>query len=304
MIDPAIVNTLVFSGIAAMSSVGLTLTYLTTRVPNFAHGSFLTIGAYVAVYWAQILQRSPYEVLWASALLGGLLSVAQYKIVLNPLRRRGASPTYQMIATLTVAFFIFGVMSILADYFGRTYKVRTSYIALRAFDPEIASIPLVMLLSLASVILSTILLYVFLNNTRTGVALRASIENPDLAQVLGINIERMYMLAWFIAGSLGGLAGLMYAMWLPVTTTSGDEFLPTIFASSILGGLSSIFGSLAGGVLVGAANSLIPQMIAALGFTEIIQYRPIIPLLIMSIVLLTIPQGITSMTIKWVRASR
>ncbi|MEM1923400.1 MAG: branched-chain amino acid ABC transporter permease, partial [Nitrososphaerota archaeon] len=155
MIDPAIVNTLVFSGIAAMSSVGLTLTYLTTRVPNFAHGSFLTTGAYMAVYWAQILHRSPYEVLWASALLGGLVSVAQYRIVLNPLRKRGASPTYQMIATLTVAFFIFGVMSILADYFGKTYKVRTNYIALRSFDLEIESIPLVMLLSLASVILST-----------------------------------------------------------------------------------------------------------------------------------------------------
>ncbi|MEM4405376.1 MAG: branched-chain amino acid ABC transporter permease, partial [Nitrososphaerota archaeon] len=215
-----------------------------------------------------------------------------------------ASPTYQMIATLTVAFFIFGVMSILADYFGKTYKVRTNYIALRSFDLEIESIPLVMLLSLASVILSTILLYIFLNKTRTGVALRASIENPDLAQVLGINIERMYMLAWFIAGLLGGFSGLIYAMWLPVTTTAGDDFLPTIFASSILGGLSSIFGSLAGGVMVGAANSLIPQMIAALGFTEIIQYRPIIPLLIMSIVLLTIPQGITSITLRWVRAAR
>ncbi|MCS7145475.1 MAG: branched-chain amino acid ABC transporter permease [Nitrososphaerota archaeon] len=304
MIDPAIINTLIFSGIASMSSVGLTLTYLTTRVPNFAHGSFLTVGAYVAVYWAQILRRSPYEVLILSALLGGLLAVAQYKIILNPLRKRGASSTYLMIATLTVAFFIFGVMSILADYFGRVYRVRTNYISLRSFDFVIASVPFVMFLAIASVVTSTILLYIFLNKTRLGVAMRASIENPDLAQVLGIDIERMYLLAWFISGSLGGLSGLMYAMWLPVTTTSGDEFLPTIFASSILGGLSSIFGSLAGGVLVGAANSVIPQIIAAMGFTEIIQYRPVIPLLIMSVVLLTIPRGLTSLTFRTVRPSK
>lgn len=304
MLDPVIVNTLVFSGIASMSSVGLTLTYLTTRVPNFAHGSFLTVGAYLAVYWAQILGRSPYEVIWASALLGGCVAVIQYKLILAPLRDRGSSSTHLMIATLTVAFFIFGVMSILADYFGRVYRVRTSYIALRSYDFELLSVPFVMILSITSVILSTLLLYIFLNKTKTGIAMRASIENPALAQVLGINIDRMYTLAWFMSGSLGGLSGLMYAMWLPVTTTSGDEFLPTIFASSILGGLSSIFGSLFGGVLVGAANSIIPHVIASLGYTEVIQYRPVIPLLIMSIVLLTIPSGITSLSWRMGRGAK
>jgi Branched-chain amino acid ABC-type transport system, permease components len=166
LIDPAIVNTLVFCGIASLSSVGLTLTYLTTRVPNFAHGSFITVGAYAAVYTAQILKRSPYEAVWASALLGGLLAVAQYKLVLAKLWRRQATPTLQMIATLTIAFFIFGVMSIFADYFGRVYKIRTNYIALRAWDIEVASIPGVMVLSLTTVSALTILLYFFLNQTR------------------------------------------------------------------------------------------------------------------------------------------
>ncbi len=295
LIDPAIVNTLVFCGIASLSSVGLTLTYLTTRVPNFAHGSFITVGAYVAVYTVQILKRSPYEAIWASALLGGLLAVAQYKLVLSKLRRRQATSTLQMIATLTIAFFIFGVMSILADYFSRLYKIRTNYIALRAWDIEVASIPGIMVLSLTTVSALTILLYLFLNKTRLGVAMRASIENPALAEVLGIDVDKMYTLAWFLSGSLGGLAGMMYSMWLPVTTTSGDEFLPTVFASSILGGLSNIFGSLAGGLVVGAANSLIPYAAAQLGLVELIQFRPVIPLAIMSAILLTKPQGIISL---------
>jgi branched-chain amino acid transport system permease protein len=294
LIDPAIVNTLVFCGIASLSSVGLTLTYLTTRVPNFAHGSYITVGAYVAVYTAQILKRSPYEAMWASALLGGLLAVAQYKLVLSRLRRRQATPTYQMIATLTIAFLVFGVMSILADYFGRVYRVRTNYVALRSWDIELVSMPGVMILSLATVSSLTLLLYLFLNKTRLGIAMRASIENPSLAEVLGINVENMYTLAWFMSGLLGGLAGMMYSMWLPVTTTAGDEFLPTVFASSILGGLHSIFGSLAGGLVVGAANSLVPYAAAQLGFVELIQYRPVIPLVIMSAILLTRPQGILS----------
>jgi branched-chain amino acid transport system permease protein len=112
---------------------------------------------------------------------------------------------------------------------------------------------------------------------------------------LGIDVDKMYTLAWFLSGSLGGLAGMMYSMWLPVTTTSGDEFLPTVFASSILGGLSNIFGSLAGGLVVGAANSLIPYAAGQLGFVELIQFRPVIPLVIMSAILLTKPQGITSL---------
>lgn len=249
----------------------------------------------MAVYTAQILKRSPYEVIWASALLGGLLAVTQYKLVLSKLRRRQATPTLQMIATLTIAFFIFGVMSIFADYFSRLYRIRTNYIALRSWDFEVASIPGVMVLSLTTVSALTILLYLFLNKTRLGIAMRASIENPALAEVLGIDVDKMYTLAWFLSGSLGGLAGMMYSMWLPVTTTSGDEFLPTVFASSILGGLSNIFGSLAGGLVVGAANSLIPYAAAQLGFVELIQFRPVIPLVIMSAILLTKPQGIISL---------
>jgi branched-chain amino acid transport system permease protein len=297
-IEPTIVSAAVFGSLAALASVGLTLTYLTTKVPNFAHGAFVTIGAYVGVYSVQLLQQSPYSYSWLAFILGGLVALAQYKLVLKPLSVRGTSVVGLMVATITFDIFLFGVISIVADWANRTFKVQTSYVLLRLADFAFLDIPGVMIASLGLLVGISISLYLLLNKTRLGTAMRAAIENPSLAGVVGVNVDAMYSLAWFLSGGFGGLAGLLFGLWFPVTTTAGGDFLPTIFASSILGGLGSVFGALVGGLLVGASIVYIPLAIANLGFVGIIQFRPIIPLVIMAVVLLTLPSGLMSLSIK------
>lgn len=297
-VDPSIVSVVVFGSLAALASVGLTLTYLTTKVPNFAHGAFVTAGAYVTVYSFQLLGQSPYLYIWLAFLIGALAGVAQYKLVLRPLSKKGTSIVGLMVATITIDIFVFGITSIAADYTNRTYKVQTSYVLLRQADFTFLEAPGVMIISVIMLAGVTLGLYVMLNKTSFGTAMRAAIENPPLAGAVGINVDATYTVAWLLSGGLGGLSGLLFGLWFPVTTTAGGDFLPAIFASSIVGGLGSIFGALAGGIVVGVAIVVIPLGIANVGLVEIIQFRPVIPLIIMAIILLTVPQGITSLSIR------
>lgn len=300
-LDPTLVNLIVFGSVAALSSTGLTMTYLTTRVPNFAHGAFVTIGAYFSVYSLQVFEQSPYTYLAPAFLAVALIALAQYKLVLRPLMRRGTSIVGLMVATITVDVFLFGVLNIIADWATRTFKVQTSFVLLRRGDFVLADIPGVAVVSGLLLVLVPLALYILLEMTRVGTAMRAAIENPSLAGSVGINVDLMYSVAWVISGGLGGVAGLLFGLWLPVNTNSGAEFIPVIFASSILGGLGSIFGAVFGGLIVGTSTVVIPLGIARLGLVEVIQFRPIIPLLIMTAVLLTFPKGITGIRISGLR---
>lgn len=297
-LEPTVVSAVLSGSLAALASVGLTLTYLTTKVPNFAHGSFLTIGAYISVYAVQLNRQNPYIYAWLAFVVAGIVAVAQYRLVLRPLISRGTPIVGQMVATVTVSIFIFGIISIIADWANRVYKVQTSFVFIRHADFVFEEIPGVMISSIALLAAVSLGLYVALHKTRFGTAMRAAIENPSLAGVVGINVNTVYTLSWFLSGGFGGLAGLLFALWFPVTTTSGDEFLPTIFASSVLGGLGSIFGAFAGGLVVGVSSVSLPFALASFGLVEIIQFRPIIPLVIMVIILLTMPEGLTSINMR------
>jgi branched-chain amino acid transport system permease protein len=164
--------------------------------------------------------------------------------------------------------------------------------------------PLIFILSPVVVFLVTVALHLLLTRTRFGVALRAAIENPGLASVYGINVELMYAISWLLAGALAGLAGSFAALWYFTHTAYGSNLLPSIFAASILGGLSSVYGAIAGGLLIGFAEVLGTRiLVSALG-TWVSPYRPLIPLVVMSIMLLLAPRGLVGLweSIREVRA--
>ena len=110
-------NAVTYSSIVALAATGLTTTFLTTKVPNFAQGSFMMVGAYTAIYVALKWGWSPYAALPLSALLGAAVGLAVYFLVIYPLRRRGANIMALMVATLAVSIVFIGVMNIVADVF-------------------------------------------------------------------------------------------------------------------------------------------------------------------------------------------
>jgi len=294
-------NSLVYSNALVLLAIGLTMTYLTTKIPNFAHGSLAIIGAYllftvVAVYKASIALG-----FLAAFLAGAAAGLLEYLLVLRPLQRRGTDALGLMIATLGVDIFLIGVLNIYADIVrGMNPVTGTSRDwSLRSFVlTRVAGLTEGTWISIGLVVFSLIALYLLLTRTKFGVAMRASIENPQLAQVLGVNVDLVYAISWLMAGGLAGLAGGLMSFVLRINPATGSLEVVSVFAASIVGGLQSLLGGVVGGYLVGLSETIGTRLLGELlGLTGITAYRKVVSLALIVVVLLVAPEGL--MGVNW-----
>lgn len=298
--DAIIKDAVTFSSILSLLSLGLTLTYMTTRVPNFAHGSLAAIGTYVSFTAARVLNQSPYSYVPVAFLMGAFVALALYKLVLKPLSERGATVILLMIATIAFDIILLAILNIYADYVTFTFKVQSRYFSLRGRDFWVGDTPGVLIVAPLTALTIVVTLHLLLTKTKFGVAMRATIENPSLAGVVGINTELVRTISWILAGGLAGIAGSMMSLWFPGNPDLGSRIIVSVFTASILGGFFNIYGAVLGAFLVGFAEflgifylSLAPPPLGA----WVLPYRPLIPLLIMALTLIFIPKGLTS--IRW-----
>lgn len=292
MVDPLFSGALIFASLLSLLSIGLTLTYMTTNVPNFAHGSFAALGAYLTLTVVKLWGGNLYVFLPFSLIIGGLAGLVQYLLVFRPLIRKGVNIVGLMIATLAIEFILLSFLNIYADYLSLQFKVDSRYFLLATYDFEIAGNTGLLFVAPILVAVTATALYLFLNRTKFGVAMRAAIEDPDLASVVGINVNLVYAVSWFISGGLGCLAGALLPLWIPGNVDVGSKYIVSVFAASIVGGLTSIYGALVGGFLIGFAELLGTNWLAGQLGAWIIPYRPLIPLITIAITLLLAPQGL------------
>lgn len=306
MLDPVVVDAVIFGSIFGLMSAGLTMTYLTTKVPNFSYGSVVAIGIYTAFALNRADGVNPYYSIPYAFVVGSLSSVAVYLLVLRPLMRRNSSLVALMIATLAVDSILIGILNVFTTYMKTVYLSQTS---VAGYDPgkfprlpgdfTIGGEPGVFVTAPLALALVTAGIYLLLSRTKFGVAMRASIENPALAKTVGINVERVYIIAWFIAGGLAGIAGPFYSLHFGSGADVGSNFIVAIFAASVLGGLSSIYGAVLGGLAVGMSEILIGTYGAALVGSWFDAYIGGIPLLFMVATLLFLPHGLVSINWRW-----
>ena len=297
MFPPILRDAVVFASILSMLSTGLTLTYMTTKVPNFAHGDFAVISIYVSLILAEILGLNPYLGILPGFLVGGLAALILYLLILKPLLDRGASYVILMIATIAYDMILISAINILADYLTGVYKVVTRLFILKSYDFQVFDQPGIVFIAPLIAMAMVVSLYLFLNKTKFGIAMRAAIENPSLAGVVGINVNLTYAVSWFISGGLAGIAGSLMPLWLMCNPDLGMRLIVSVFAASIVGGLTNIYGAFIGGLLIGFAEVLGTGYLSIIVGSWVIPYRPIIPLVIMSLTLLFAPKGLTG--IAW-----
>lgn len=297
MVNPVFFDAAVFASLLVLLSLGLTLTYLTTRVPNFAHASFATIGVYMTLIATRVWETNPYIAVPIAFLVSGMVAVALYMFVLKPLANRGASDAIQMIATLAFDMILIAGLNIMADYLVDMFKIKTREFTLRSYDIEFMDMPVIVFVAPLAAAAIGITLYIILKKTKFGIAVRASTENPDLSGTVGINVKSVYGIAWIIGGGLAGIAGALMALWFLGDPNLGPVLIPSIFAASIAGGFLSIFGAVAGGLLVGLAEVLGTRFLASELGSWLIAYRPLIPLIIIVITLMFAPRGLAG--INW-----
>jgi len=301
-IDPIFSDAVIFASLLALLSIGLTLTYLTTRVPNFAHASFATIGVYIALITSRVWETSPYFAIPIAFAISGVVAVALYTFILKPLIRKGASQAIQMVATLAFDLIMIAVLNITADYIVKTFQVTSREFTLRSYDAEFMGLPLIVFVAPAVVIILAITLHIMLRKTKFGIAMRAVTENPDLSGTVGINVKLVYGVSWLFGGGLAGIAGALMSLWFQGDPNLGPQLIPSIFAASIVGGFLSIYGAIAGGLLVGLTEVLGTRFLAGELGSWLIAYRPLIPLVFIVVTLLLAPRGLAG--INWSKLKR
>lgn len=308
--DPTLSNSIIYGCIYALMCVGLTLTYMTTKVPNFAHANFVVFAIFSGAT-AFIFSgfASPYMTLPVAALAGAVVATLLYLLVLKPLTKRGANIVVLMIATLAAGIvFDAAVAAIFISYIGKTYAKFLSDKGYYLFNlnqlPDFRAFgePGILFVAPAAMVLVTIGI-VLLLRTRFGIAMRAAIENPNLARILGINVERVYLISWFIAGLLAGIGGGLFSIQSPSPPSTSSNIIVDIFSGVVLGGIGSIYGGIIGGFIVGFSETYGIRLLTVFadntwGYqvgSQLTAFQKGIPLAIMIITLLVIPQGLTSL---------
>ncbi len=301
-LDPIFSDAIIFASLLALLSIGLTLTYLTTRVPNFAHASFATIGVYIALVATRVWESTPYIAIPIAFVISGIVAVALYTFILKPLIRKGASQAIQMVATLAFDLIVIAMLNIFADYIINTYQVTSREFTLRSYDVEFMGLPLIVFAAPITIAILAITLHVVLRKTKFGIAMRAATENSDLSGIVGINVKLIFSISWLLGGGIAGIAGALMSLWFQGDPNLGPQLIPSVFAASIVGGFFSIYGAIAGGILVGLTEVLGTRFLAGELGSWLIAYRPLIPLVFIVVTLLLAPRGLAG--INWSRLRR
>ncbi len=258
-----------FGLVIGITGVGLSLIFGTTGLTNFAHGELVTIGAVVA--WTLNVTFGV-QLIWATLLaivVGAVIGAANDLGIWRPMRQRRAGLVAQLVISIGLALalrylvliYFGGRSEAFADYTG---QVERDYGIISITDKDVATIviSLVVLVGIA----------LLLQRTRIGKAMRAVSDNRDLAAASGINVERVVLFVWVLAGGLAALGGVLFGLSELAGTVQyemGFNLLLLMFAGVILGGLGTAYGALVGclivGVLVEVSAQIIPVDLKYLG---------------------------------------
>jgi neutral amino acid transport system permease protein len=280
-----IVNGIAVGSIIALAAVGLTLTYGILRLSNFAHGDFLTLGAYLTFLINYI--GVP---LWLSMILAAVGTVGAMlcceKLLWSRMRSIRASSTTLIIISIGLALFLRNGIFFIWGGSNQNYKVPVT----PALDIFGLKIPQNQILVLVLAIVAIFGLRYVLQNTKIGKAMRAVADDLDLARVSGINVDRVILWTWVIAGSLTSLSGSMYGLITAVRPNMGWFLILPLFASVILGGIGNPYGAIAGAFIIGIAQEVSTPWLGS-------QYKQGVALFLMILVLLVRPKGLFKGTI-------
>lgn len=238
-------------GVYALASVGLALIFGIVGLVNFAHGEYLMLAMYFAFWLYSLFNLNPYESAIINLLIMAVLGYLTFKIVLE--RVLDESHSTQMLLTLGLSMLLqnLALMIWKADYRNIRIDMTTSTVDLGFLHLSSAR-----MIAFAVAITASVCLYLFLQRTYTGAAMRAVAQNGKAAQLMGINLKRTYCLAFVIGTTLVGLAGLLISPIYPAFPTVGASFGTLCFIVVVIGGLSSIPGAIMGGLLIGVVESM------------------------------------------------
>lgn len=247
----AIINGLLIGGVFALVAVGLNLIFGVMKIINFAHGSLMMLGMYIAYWAAAGLSINPYlSILIVIPVLFAIGALMQ-KFLINPII--SAPEHNQLLLTLGVSLFLENLALFL---WSPDYRVLSTPLSGINYYVGDISISLVRVLAFLVAVIATIVLYFILTRTDLGKAIRAASEEREGAILMGIDVRRIYLICFGIGAACAGVAGATITPFFPVYPYVGGLFVITAFVVVVLGGMGSFWGAFAGGLIIGVAESV------------------------------------------------
>lgn len=249
----------------AVIAIGYTLVYGVLQLLNFAHSEVFMFGGFGGVImltaWAPVaepsgLQSALYVVvgMLAGAAFGGVVAYGLEKVAYRPLRRHKAPRLVFLITAIGASFFLYNLAGKL---FGRnSISMPKMYDNDRVLTLFGATLNVTQLLIVFSAVLMMVGLDYIVNRTKLGSGIRAVAQDPEVASLMGVDIDKVVSRTFVIGGLLGGAAGFLFGVNNKVLYTMG--FLPgiTAFAAAVLGGIGNVRGAMLGGMVLGIVETM------------------------------------------------
>ena len=257
---------ILIGGVYALVGIGLTIIYGVMRVINFAHGELLMIGMYLTWILFTSFGVDPFLSIVITIPAMFLFGAVLQKVLIN--RVLNALPQNQILLTIGLGLVLSNVVMLI---YTSDYKIITTRYSSSTIN--LAGLPLSAPLAISLVITSAItaILYLFLLKTDTGQAIRATAQDRDAAQLMGINVKRMSVLAFGIGTALAGTAGALVSPTYYIFPQVGSAFTLKAFVIVVLGGMGSVIGATLGGIIIGVTESLAAVYISS-GMKEVFVY--------------------------------
>jgi neutral amino acid transport system permease protein len=282
MIEQLIANGIIYGCIIALAAIGLSLAYRILNFANFAHGEFLTLGAYFALFFATSLDLG-----FLLACILAIAATAAFGVALDllawrPMRSSGASRTAIMILSIGVSLAIRNALIIFFRPDALRFPLPVSQ-GIDIGDMTVTSLQAeVVLIAIAAMLL----VHALLSRSTLGKSMRALADNPDLARISGINVDRVIRSTWAVSMGLAALAGIMYGLITHLNPNMGWSIILPMFAAAILGGIGNAYGAMVGGIIIGLSQEISTAFLPA-------EYKIAVSFLILIAVLLFRPRGLT-----------
>jgi branched-chain amino acid transport system permease protein len=260
------VDALTLGSVYALIALGYTLVYGVLKLLNFAHGDVFMVGTFIGFGVLQALggTSNPMVPVWLliviitlAAMAGcAALGVVIERFAYRPLR--DAPRIAPLISALGVSFFLSNSMQLLFGATPRNYNtfdLSNGALYLKGLDIGNVRVPLLRIVTILASFVLMILLWFLVNRTKTGKAMRATSFDREAAAMMGIDIDRVIVFTFVLGSALAGAAGVMFALRVPTNVSIGFVSGLKGFTAAVIGGIGSIPGAMAGGLVLGFAES-------------------------------------------------
>lgn len=279
MLLQTLFNGIVTGVIMTLPALAITLLFGVLKFPNFAVGSMMTVAAYMAFALNAQLGWPLVPATAVAALAMGVLCIGMDQVTFRPLRERGGITL--MVASLGLGFILENIARFAYGNSARSFAIELA----RPFRIAGVRMNHEQILTLGVSTAAMLLMYVLLTRMPMGRAMRAVADNPSLALVRGIESPRVIRWTWFITGMLLAVGGVLIGMDRALEPPMGTNYLISVFAAAILGGLGSPLGAFVGALVIGVVSELSTLVMPP-------NYRIGVPLCALALILIFRPQGL------------